>query len=134
MKRNGTKLTSAMLLCVALLAGLPFFIACGGGRPEQEAQVVQVQVTDNGIEMQNPLPTGLTTFQVTNSGTREHSFGLTGPSGDLKLEEPLKPGETASMEGIVLDTGTYRVYSPLDQGDAMQIALNVRPDAGTGSS
>jgi|GEM_PF-3528440 len=133
MTRNGSKLTGAVLLVVALLAGLPFFIACGGDKAQQETKVVQVKVTDNGIEMPNPLPTGLTTFQVTNTGTREHSFGLTGPSGDLKLEEPLKPGETASMEGVVLDTGTYRVYSPLDQGDAMQIALNVRPDVGSGN-
>lgn len=134
MKRNGTKLTSAALLCAALLAGLPFFIACGGDSTESEIQVVQVQITDQGIEMPNPLPTGMTTFEVTNKGTREHSFGLTGPSGDLKLEEPLQPGETGSMEGVVLDAGTYRVYSPLDQGDAMQIALNVRPETEGGSS
>ncbi len=134
MKRNRNNLTGVALLC-ALLVGLPFLVACGGNsESQQDIKVVQVQVTDQGIEMPNPLPTGMTTFEVTNTGSREHSFGLTGPGGDLKLEESLKPGETASMEGVVLDTGTYRVYSPLDQGDAMQIALNVRPDAGNGSS
>jgi uncharacterized cupredoxin-like copper-binding protein len=131
MRRNGSKQTGAALLCAALLAGLPFLIACGG-TAEQEIQAVQVRITDHGIEMPPSLPTGATTFEVTNAGSSAHSFALAGPAGDAKLEAPLKPGETGTLE-VVLDTGTYRVYCPVEQGhgDSMQVALNVRPNVGS---
>jgi hypothetical protein len=128
MRRNASKPISAALLCAALLAGLPFLIACGGKTVAPEARTVQVQITDQGIQMPASLPSGVTTFQISNSGSSEHSFGLAGPAGDKKLDEPLKPGESASLD-VVLDSGTYRVYSPVDQGQgAMQMALNVHPD------
>jgi uncharacterized cupredoxin-like copper-binding protein len=130
MTRHESKRISAALLCAALLAGLPFFVACGGDSIEEEAQTVQVRITDNRIEMPNPLPTGATQFEITNAGSHDHSFGITGPVGEITLEKPLKPGETASMEAMFLDTGTYRVYCPVDEshGESMQLALNVRPD------
>jgi uncharacterized cupredoxin-like copper-binding protein len=123
---------SAALLCAFLLAGLPLLTGCVGGNSEgPEVQTVQVRVTDTGIEMPNPLPTGAAKFEITNAGSHEHSFGITGPAGDITLEKPLKPGETASLDEMFLDTGTYRVYCPVDEkhGESMQIALNVRPDA-----
>lgn len=132
MIRNANKRTGAALLCAAMLTGLPFFAACGGDRAEevqQQAQVIQVRVTDHQLEMPNPLPTGPTRFEITNAGSHEHSFGLTGPGGEQLLEEPIKPGETASME-LYLDIGTYRAYCPVDEshGDSMQVALNVVPE------
>ncbi|HYU31092.1 MAG TPA: cupredoxin domain-containing protein [Thermoanaerobaculia bacterium] len=130
MKTNGSKQMGAALLCAVLLMGLPFFIACGGSKAKtQEAQLIQVQVTDDHIQMPNSLPTGKTTFQVTNTGSQEHSLEITGPAGDQKLEAALKPGESGSLE-MYLDTGTYRVYCPIDQshGGSMQLALNVHPD------
>lgn len=132
MKRHASgKNISAALLCAALLAGLPFLVACGGDSVEEEVQTVQVRVTDNKIEMPNPLPTGATQFEITNAGSHPHSFGIIGPAGDIKLDEPLEPGESTSLEAMFLDTGTYRVYCPTDEahGESMQIALNVRPDA-----
>jgi len=123
---------SATLLCLALLAGLPLLVACGGNAEEkEEVQTVQIRITDNRIEMPNPLPTGAAQFEITNAGSHEHSLGITGPAGDITLEKPLKPGESTSMEAMFLDTGTYRVYCPVDEahGESMQIALNVRPDA-----
>jgi uncharacterized cupredoxin-like copper-binding protein len=108
--------------------GLLFFIGCGG-KPvtQQKTQTVQVQITDQGIQMPPSLPAGATTFEVSNTGSSEHSFGIAGPAGDKKLEEPLKPGESASLD-VFLDSGSYRVYSPVDQGVGMQIALNVLPE------
>jgi hypothetical protein len=68
-------------------------------------------------------------------GTHEHSFGITGPGGDVTLEKALKPGETGSLDRA-LDSGTYRVYCPADQshGKPIQMALNVRPDTSGGKS
>lgn len=127
---------SAALWCAALLAVLPFLVACGGGSNEEEAPTVQIRITDARIEMPNPLPTGPAKFQITNAGSHEHSFGITGPVGEIKLEKPLKPGETTELDTMFLDTGTYRVYCPVDEahGESMQIALNVRPDVAGSTS
>jgi uncharacterized cupredoxin-like copper-binding protein len=122
-----------LLALAALVAALSLFVACGSSETASEAQTVTVHVTDQGIEMPASLPSGMTTFQVTNAGTREHSFGITGPGGDQTLDKALKPGETASLD-MALDSGTYRIYSPVDQshGKPMQLALNVRPDTAGG--
>ncbi|HEX4962187.1 MAG TPA: hypothetical protein VF173_15230 [Thermoanaerobaculia bacterium] len=125
MRRNERNHTGAALLFATLLMGLPFVVACGGASHNGQAQqTVQVRITDQGIEMPPSLPSGVTTFKVTNAGTTQHSFGITGPSGDQKLEAALKPGESGALD-IVLDAGTYRVYSP---DETMQVALNVRPE------
>lgn len=128
MKFNGTKQMRAAVLCATLLTGLPFFVACGGDdTEEQQIQTIQVRITDQAIEMPAELPTGMAVFKVVNAGTREHSLGVTGPSGDLKLEEPLEPGESGELE-VVLETGSHRVYNPLDPSQgSMQMALNVTP-------
>ena len=129
MRRNESKPIGAVFLFAILLAGLPFLVACGGAKTAApEARIVEVQITDQGIQMPPSLPSGVTTFKIANAGTSEHSFGITGPSGDMKLDAPLKPGESASLD-MVLDNGTYRVYSPVDPGQgSMQMALNVHPD------
>jgi Cupredoxin-like domain len=126
------KRTGAALLC-AVLAVFPFFVACGGDTHEAaQDQTVQVRVTDQELAMPGSLPTGATTFEVTNAGSHEHSFGITGPAGDMLLEEPLKPGETATL-AMNLEAGTYRVYCPVDEshGKSMQLALHVVPAAGS---
>lgn len=132
-RHENRKSISAAILCAALLAGMPFLVACGGNSSEEaQIQTVQVRVTDDRIEMPNPLPAGATKLEITNAGTHAHSFGIEGPAGDIKLEEPLKPGETTSMEAMYLDSGTYRVYCPVDQashGASMQLALNVQPES-----
>lgn len=125
------KRLGAAFLCTALLAGTPLLVGCGGAQPEaaqSENRTVQVKVTDNTVAMPDSLPTGATTFEVTNTGAHPHSFGIAGPAGDKTLDASLKPGETATLE-MVLDEGTYRVYSPeaADQGKPIQIALHVVP-------
>ena len=128
------KRTGVALLC-AILAVFPFFVACGGDTHEaSQDRTVQVNVTDQELAMPESLPTGATTFQVTNNGSHEHSFGIVGPAGDLMLDEPLKPGETATLD-MDLEAGTYRVYCPVDQrhGKSMQLALHVVPAAGSPS-
>ncbi len=137
-RHTNRKSISAAILCTALLAGMPFLVACGGNPSEEaEVQTVQVRITDDHIEMPNPLPAGATLLEITNAGTHTHSFGIEGPAGDIKLDEPLKPGETNSLEAMYLDSGTYRVYCPVDEashGNSMQIALNVQPEAAANNS
>jgi uncharacterized cupredoxin-like copper-binding protein len=125
------------LLSLAVFAAALSLTACGGGSGNApagpQAQTVQVQVTDDHIQMPTELPAGMATFEVTNAGTHEHSFGITGPGGDKVLEKNLEPGETEQLE-MTLDAGTYRIYCPVDQkhGDPMQMALNVKEGAAHG--
>jgi hypothetical protein len=123
LQRNG-----AALLFVVLLAALPLVVGCGGTKGSQpEGQEIKVSVNDQQIEMPTSLAAGLTTFTVTNTGSITHSFGITGPSGDLQLEKPLEPGETGTLK-VGLDTGTYRVFSPDPNAvSTMQVALVVVP-------
>lgn len=122
------------LLLLAVLAAALSLTACGGdsGNTPSAAQeqTVQVQVSDDHIQMPTELPSGMVMFEVTNAGTHEHSFGITGPGGDKVLEKTLQPGETETLE-MALDAGTYRIYCPVDQkhGDPMQMALNVTDQA-----
>ncbi len=125
MVRNLMQRKGATLLCV-ILAALPLLVACGGTTASQpEGQEVKVSLNDQQIELPASLGSGMTTFTVTNTGTAPHSFGITGPSGDLQLDKALAPGETGTLK-VALDTGTYRVYSPASE---MQVALVVTAQA-----
>ncbi|HEX3128575.1 MAG TPA: cupredoxin domain-containing protein [Thermoanaerobaculia bacterium] len=122
-RRGAVLLFAALLACISL-------VACGGDSSSAtQDRVVQVNVTDQQLQMPESLPTGPTTFQIKNAGNHEHSFGIVGPAGDQTLEKPLKPGESATLD-INLDAGTYRVYCPVDEshGKPLQLALHVTPD------
>src|SRR5690349_20186425 len=88
--RNLVGAFARLLLCAALLTTLPLLTACGGN-PDNGAQeqTVQVQLTDQQIQMPASLPSGVTTFEIKNTGTIEHSFGVAGPAGDKVLDQPL---------------------------------------------
>jgi hypothetical protein len=126
MKFHESNRRGAVFLFAALLACLPFVVACGDSSNASQDRTVQVNVTDQELQMPESLPTGATTFQVTNAGSHEHSFGIVGPAGDKTLDKTLKPGETATLD-MVLDEGTYRVYCPVDEshGKPLQLALHV---------
>lgn len=128
---NRSRWNGAPLLCAALVAALPFVIACGGSQAAIPSNAVQVVVSDSGIQIPESLPSGPTTFEVINAGHSAHSFGITGPAGDKTLDKPLQPGETTTLT-FNLDSGTYRIYIPagLSEGEPMQVALNVRPATG----
>ena len=134
-RRNLVGAFARLLLCAALLTTLPLLTACGGDNNDYEAQAqtVQVQLTDQQIQLPASLPSGMATFEIKNTGSLEHSFAIAGPAGEKVLDEPLKPGETAEIE-MELGTGTYRVYCPGERanGHSLQAALNVTPNVGAG--
>ncbi len=132
----GARRTRTALVCATLLAALPVLTACGGKSPaaeqkqavQQPRQTIEVNITDEHLEMKDSLPSGATTFHVVNSGAHPHGFGVAGPAGDKTLDN-LEPGATATLE-MDLEEGTYRVYCPLehDHSDSMQLALHVHPN------
>lgn len=96
-----------------------------------QANVVEVSLVDGAIEMPNTLPSGPTSFVVTNNGTMEHNFEIGGPAIQLRLESNLLPGQSGTLD-VDLVPGEYQVYCPVadhaQQG--MQLTLTVI-EAGT---
>ena len=107
----------------ALLVALPLLIACGGKEPQpQPNQVVQVKLSGHQIQMPGSVAPGRTTFKLTNTDTKPHSFEIDGPAGENGLKDALQPGQSTVLE-VDLWPGTYRVYCPQDVG--MTLALQV---------
>jgi len=121
--KNSAKTAFGRLVLTAALAALPILTACGGTSHEQktaQAQTVEVHLKDGAIQMPASLPSGPTTFEVTNEGNQALSLEIEGPAG--QKVPSMQPGQTASVE-MNLDPGTYRVHAPENQ--AMVVALNV---------
>jgi len=89
---------------------------------------VEVKLTEFAIKMPSTVPPGLVAFNVTNAGTIEHNFVVVGEGIEKQFDIDLKPGETRSLP-IDLPTGTYSVYSPVNDHKArnMQRELRVAP-------
>jgi hypothetical protein len=82
------------------------------GEDTGPAATVDVLLTDRAVEIVGTLAPGRTIFRVHNGGTEKHDFALDGPQGTLRLEDPLKPEESATLE-VVLPTGSYVVFCPV---------------------
>jgi uncharacterized cupredoxin-like copper-binding protein len=121
--RRSAGSTCGRFLFAVILAALPVLTACGS-KPELQAKMVEVHLTENAIQMPNTLPSGKTTFEVVNTGTAMHGFSIEGPGGQAVLPS-VAPGKTASVQ-VNLNPGTYRVISPVDAAKGgMAVALNV---------
>src|SRR5687767_5186097 len=73
---------------------------------------VQVTLVDYRIEMPASLPAGMTTFEIRNSGQRDHNFEIEGQGIEQKLPTSLKSGQSGTLE-VDLRPGTYTVYCPV---------------------
>jgi uncharacterized cupredoxin-like copper-binding protein len=90
------------------------------------AAPVKVMLSEFKIEMPASLKAGSVTFEVTNSGKRDHNFEVEGQGIEKKFEQNLKPGETRTMQ-IDLVAGTYKVYCPVkghaQRGMSLQLTV-----------
>lgn len=75
-------------------------------------QDVQVTLVDHEIHMTGSLSPAQVTFNVTNAGTREHSFEVEGEGIEKALDRSLQPGQSAKLI-VDLHAGTYKVYCPV---------------------
>lgn len=73
---------------------------------------VQVMLRDGHIEMPATLSPAQATFNITNTGTHEHSFEVEGGGIEKALDRPLQPGQSAKLV-VDLHAGTYKVYCPV---------------------
>lgn len=88
---------------------------------------VQVSLKEYSIEMETSLSAGMTTFQVTNNGSTEHSFSIEGQGIDESLTANLQPGETGTLQ-VDLQAGDYTAYCPVDEheGKGMKATFTVQ--------
>ncbi len=75
--------------------------------------MVIVKLTEYKIEMPPSVPTGATTFTVSNAGKETHSFEVEGNGIEQEIKPALKVGETKTLQ-VNLKPGTYKVYCPVD--------------------
>jgi hypothetical protein len=111
-----------MKLPIALLVVAVVAIGCtregdenaneGANATGDISAAIEVELTDEGIQMPDEIPGGLVLFEVANSGTVPHGFAIEGV--DATIEE-LNVDELETLE-IELAPGTYTVFSP-SQGD-----------------
>lgn len=99
-----------------------------GVNPSPGEVVVEVQLTDDSIEMPAEIPGGGVLFEVTNSGTVPHGFAIEGVDErlDSLLSDDLEELHTT------LEPGTYRVFSPVegDPDSGLELELTVtEPEA-----
>lgn len=97
-----------------------------GAATDRTGGTVQVELTQDAIQMPNTIKAGPTTFVVRNSGEQVHSFRIEGEGIDGTIGAPLAPGETREMV-VDLKPGTYRVWCPIDEHgqQGMEVPLQV---------
>ncbi len=127
-----------LLAAVALLEiGLLTWGASGYvlARGLQQGGEVPVTLVDGEIQMPNTLPSGPTTFSVTNNGSFDHGLEIEGQGFSAELEPVLAPGESGTLQ-VDLAPGVYEVYCPVDdhRNNGMQLNLTVTVTDGAGAA
>lgn len=107
-------LLAAALLATAVVVSGCFRESDGntneGTNPSPGEIVVEVNITDETIQMPDEIESGPVLFEVTNSGTAPHGFAIEGVAE--QIDDLLTDGlETLRTE---LEPGTYVVYSPVE--------------------
>jgi uncharacterized cupredoxin-like copper-binding protein len=91
-----------------------------------DEQIVQVTLVDGEIQMEDTLPAGPTTFEVTNAGEMLHNFEIEGEGIEEELENDLTAGQSGTLS-VDLQPGTYEVYCPVadhaEQGMRMTLTV-----------
>jgi hypothetical protein len=76
---------------------------------------VGVSLGERRMVMPTSVEAGDVTFAVTNFGTEQRGFKISGPGLERSFTAPLSPGETEKMT-VNLTPGVYQVEAPA-QGD-----------------
>lgn len=71
---------------------------------------VEVSVGETHMEMPTSVDAGDVTFTVTNAGSEERGFKISGPGLERYFTAPLPPGESEQMT-VYLKPGVYQVES-----------------------
>ena len=72
---------------------------------------VEVSLGERHMEMPTSVEAGDVTFTVTNEGTQDRGFKITGPGLERSFTAPLPPGQSEKIT-INLEPGVYQVEAP----------------------
>ena len=87
-------------------------------------QDVEVSLGERHMEMAAHVEAGDITFTVTNIGTEERGFKISGPGLERYFTSPLPPGETKEMT-VNLEPGVYQVEAPVPGDPTKQLAVEL---------
>ena len=77
----------------------------------KELPAIDVSLGKTHMEMPTSIDAGEITFKVTNIGTEQRAFKISGPGLERYFTQPLPPGESQRMT-VYLDPGLYKVEAP----------------------
>jgi hypothetical protein len=77
---------------------------------KNQAAAVDVSLGKTHMEMPTSVDAGEIVFKVTNIGTEQRQFRISGPGLERYFTQPLPPGESQRMI-VNLDPGVYKVES-----------------------
>lgn len=123
-KGHTSRLVALSLFVVMLLAGM---ISCKDYSGGEKENFVRVKLSEYDMELLNdkPIGPGITVFEVTNEGEKEHGFVIEGIGVMQSLEENLMPGETRTIS-VELKPSGYNIYCPIDNHKNMGMASTIR--------
>jgi plastocyanin len=99
---------------------------------EAEPEGVRVSLDEFTIRLSSSIPSGETTFVITNRGAVNHSFVIVGEGAEASLDSPVRPEQTAELT-VDLPPGTYQILCPVANHDALGMTRElVVTDSGEG--
>jgi uncharacterized cupredoxin-like copper-binding protein len=93
--------------------------------PDRDARRVDVNLTENRIEMPRTISSGKTAFVVRNEGREKHNFEIEGQDIDKKFMTSLGPDESRVLHAD-LAPGNYKVICPVKNHEDEGMRLNLR--------
>jgi hypothetical protein len=77
----------------------------------KELPAIDVSLGKTHLDMPTSVDAGEITYKVTNVGTEQRAFKISGPGLERYFTQPLPPGESQKMT-VYLDPGLYKVEAP----------------------
>ena len=87
-------------------------------------QDVEDILDERHMEMPTSVESGDVTFTVTNTGSEDREFKISGPGLERSLIAPLRPGESEQMT-VNLEPGIYEVVAPSPSDRTKQLTVEI---------
>jgi hypothetical protein len=87
-------------------------------------QDVEVSLGEQRMRMPTSVDAGDVTFTVTNNGSEDRGFKITGPGMERSFTAPLPPGESGKIT-VNLEPGIYQVEAPALQDPTKQLVVEL---------